>query len=113
MKIKNNNESPIDLLVVIVPRNDGRKVCEILDKYNIHLQLNCMGHGTAKSNIADLFGFGISERDVVFSIIPTEKGNELLDFFNKTFEFEKKDNGLAMTLPINIIEKKLFNLINI
>lgn len=105
--------SPIDLLIVIIPRHKGNKVCKILNDYKIYTHVNCIGYGTAESTIADLFGFGIKERDIVFAIIPTDKGEKLLDVFENEFKFEEKDNGLAMTLPINSIEKKLFDLIKI
>ncbi|MFA6860140.1 MAG: hypothetical protein WCR30_01975 [Clostridia bacterium] len=108
---KKGNGSPLELLITIVERHRGHEVCEILNTNQDVTHINCIGYGTADSEIADLFGFGISERDVVLSLVQSENSVEILKKLNEKFDFNKKNNGISFTIPVNSIEKKLYNLL--
>jgi hypothetical protein len=106
-------ESPVDLLIAIVNRHKGHNVCEILNDYKVQMHLNCIGHGTAESTLADLFGFGIVERDIVISLVPVTISEKILNKLNREFHFNERHNGLAMTIPVNSIEKNLLDFIKV
>lgn len=108
-----NKDSYIELLIVIVKRHKGHIVCEILNEYKCVNHINCIGHGTTDSEVADLFGFGIIERDIVVSVIASNKTEKILKDLDTTFHFDERHNGLAFTVPINSIEKNLLDLLNI
>ncbi|MDD4110334.1 MAG: hypothetical protein PHS54_02145 [Clostridia bacterium] len=105
--MKKKIDSPVDMLIAIVGRHKGNEAIEILNKYKIFTHVICIGNGTAESDIADLFGFGIIERDVVISLIPVIKSTKILNSLNRKFHFKERHNGLAFTIPINSIEKKI------
>jgi hypothetical protein len=111
MKNKTKLQPNPFLLLVIVNRHEGHNVVNILNKNKIESHINCIGHGTSESGIAELFGFGIIERDMVLSIIPNELNEKILDDLNNVFNFDEPHKGLALTIPVNKIEKKLLNLI--
>lgn len=114
--MKNKKEkikSPINLLIVIVNRHKGDSVVAALNEKNITAHVNCMGYGTSESGIADLFGFGIIERDIVASLVPSTESKNILEELNGKFNFDEPHNGLAFTVPVNSIEKKLFDFIKV
>lgn len=113
MKNKEKIRSPIELLIVVVNRHKGESVIEILNEKKVSIHVNCMGQGTSESGIADLFGFGIIERDVVLSLVPSEKKESILEELNQKFNFDQPHNGLAFTVPINSVEKKLLDFIKV
>ena len=109
----NKTISPINLLVVIVDRYLGEAVTQILEQNSIKAYIQCLGHGTAESEISDLFGFGIKERDIVLSFVVPNASEELLQKLNEEFKFTERHNGLAFTVPINSAEKQLLKILNI
>ena len=111
--MKKKIDSPVNLLITIVGRNKGNEVVEILNKYKIFTHVICIGNGTSESGIADLFGFGIIERDIVISLIHVSTSSKILNSLDKNFHFNEKHNGLALTIPINSIEQKSLEILKI
>jgi len=105
--------SPIDLLITIVDQNSGEKVINFLKQKDVSYYVECSGHGTAESELQDLFGFGIRERDIVISLVNSKKSEELLHELNEIFGFNERHTGLAFTVPLNSAEKQLADLLNI
>lgn len=105
--------SPIDLLITIVNRGMGEKVKETISEFNFKNHIELIGYGTAESEISDLFGFGIKERDIVLSFVESEKSKAVLDKLNEEFYFNERHTGLAFTIPLNSAEKSLVDLLKL
>ena len=54
----------------------------------------------AESEIMEFFGFGMSEREVLFGLIDANEAERTLDMLGAKFDFETPANGIALTLPL-------------
>lgn len=106
--------SPLKLIGVIVNRGENTKVAKILADNNVVLQLNCMGEGIAKSNMQSLFGFALSERDVVFGLIKPKAIKTTFEQLDQQF-FDDEGNGMciAFTIPLSSATSTLLDLVGI
>lgn len=90
----------LELMVVIVNRGKGEEVTKMLSRNGAKAQIICFGEGTAESEVANFFGFGTIERDVVLSLVDYERSAKALERVAKKMQFEKRHNGLGFTVPI-------------
>lgn len=60
-----------------------------------------MGKGTAESEIADIFGFGLSDRVISATLVPQSSQEKLLKGLVNILGIEKDTYGLAMLLDVN------------
>ncbi len=114
MEEKVNKKSPIiELLMVIISREDDEKAMKILDNLHVDLQLLSLGFGTADSTLSDYLGLDIKEKAIIFSIIKLKDSEDILKILNDKFNFKEKNTGVALTIPIksatyNLIDKMGF-----
>lgn len=107
-------KSPIiELLVVIVSRDEDENTMKILSNLHVDLQLLSLGKGTADSSFSDYLGLDIKEKAIIFSIIKLKDSEDILKILNEKFNFKRKNTGVAMTIPIksttyNLIDKMGF-----
>lgn len=102
--------SPIEVLVTIVGPSETDNVLKILNEFGEQNTLVVLGHGTTESELIQLFGFGVIERTITFSIIQTKNSSALVEKINTDLQFETEERkGLVFTLPIKSIEKNFFN----
>jgi len=103
-------KSPIEVLVVIADTSYYSRIKKILKSFKIDGQIVMYGQGTAKTNLGDIFGFGIMEKDVITTIVDTNKAEEicktLIDEINA-----KGENGIVFTMPISAISSDLFQIV--
>lgn len=105
--------SPFELLITIVERGKSEKVCEILSVYDCQYNLVTLGEGTAKSEATDIFGFGIVEREIIWSLINPIMSSKILRTINDTLELEKPQKGIAMTIPCNAASNLMLDILGI
>ena len=67
--------------------------------------------GTATSEMMDLLGLGTPEKTLLVSILPKDKANETLARWkDRLEELERKNRGIAFTLPLSGLNKLLLRL---
>ena len=94
-------QSPVlELMVVVVNRGKGEEVTKTLTRNGAKAQIICLGEGTAESEVANFFGFGTIERDVVLALVDYERSAKALERISKKFKFDKRHNGLGFTVPL-------------
>lgn len=105
---KTSIKSPVKLLLTIV--DDG--VGDLLEKYynerNLTGGLVFKGKGTAESEIADLFGFGLSDKDIVAIFVPSDC-EDIVNDVNEITGIERDSYGLNMVLEINSASSNLLD----
>jgi len=87
--------------MVIIKRGLAEDVSEYLKKHSSNFHLISMAEGTAESEVMEFFGFGISEREVLFGLIDSDEAKRTLDMLGAKFDFETPANGIALTLPLS------------
>lgn len=98
--MKKSIKAPFEILVVIIKRGLAEKASEFLKRHSSNFHLISMAEGTAESEIMEFFGFGMSEREVLFGLIDATESKHTLDMLGAKFDFETPANGIALTLPL-------------
>lgn len=89
------------LLISIVERGQGVTMQRLYAEYQIFLQLQCAGQGTATSEIMDILGLGSSEKDVVFSFATAPSALRLLHDLDNDLRGSIGSSGIVFDLPIS------------
>lgn len=91
---------PLEFLVVIVDMEKGEDVSAFLNEHGFTFSYVSIAEGTAPTEIRSYWGFGETEKSVIWSIIPKGSSNYVISILDSEFEFHKPNTGLALTLPI-------------
>ena len=110
---KNKIDAPIEVMMTITNNGDSDKVIKYLQSQNVPYSIVMMGKGTNPSPIADIFTFGIDDRDILVTFIPTDKEKQIVQDLTKVLGLEDKNLGLIMILPINSASSNLLEKYNV
>lgn len=110
---KTSVPSPISLLLSINDDGMGELVEKYLNEKNLNGGIIFQGKGTAESEIADIFGFGLSDKDIIAVFIPKNKCSKIISDINEITGVEKDRYGLNMILDINSASSNLINFLGI
>lgn len=105
--------APFELMITIVERGVSAKVSEILRRHDCQFSLITLGEGTARSQVSDIFGFGIVNRDVVWSFVDPLMAGKILKAFDEELELSKPAKGIAMTIPVQAGSNLLLDVLGI
>ncbi len=94
--------SPLEIICVIVARGNNEKVAKVLTENKVEFQVNCLGEGTSKSNVQSIFGFALTERDIVFGLVKPHKIKPIFEGLENSL-IDENGEGLciAFTLPLS------------
>ena len=106
-------ESPVELVVAICDDKKGEEIELYLNSVNLNAGLLFMGKGTAESEIADLFGFGMNNRDIVAVIVPKTKTDKVVKKINEITGIETDSYGLTFVMPLSSASSTLMDLAKI
>ena len=106
-------KSPVELVVAICDDKKGEEVEAYLNSVHLDAGLLFMGKGTAESEIADLFGFGMNNKDIVAVIVPIEKTQKVVDKIIQITGIENDAYGLTFVMPLSSASSLLFDIANI
>lgn len=96
---------PAKIIVSIVERGQGNHLCHLWLSCGIPLHHQCIGHGTAPSDMLDMLGLGSSEKDVLISIGPRSTVDRTLIELNESLgdAGRGKGKGIVFSLSLNAI----------
>lgn len=110
---KEKTPSPISLLLSINDDGMGEEVEKYLNEKGLNGGIIFQGKGTAESEIADIFGFGLSDKDIIAVFIPKDGGENIISDINEITGVEKDKYGLNMILDINSASSNLLEFLGI
>jgi len=110
---KTSVPSPISLLLSINDNGMGELVERYLNENNLNGGIIFQGKGTAESEIADIFGFGLSDKDIIAVFIPKNKSSEIIADVNEITGVEYDRYGLNMLLEVNSASSNLLEFLGI
>ena len=88
------------LLFTIVNRNKAEFYVDVLQKFEINMQLVLAANGTADTNIQSLLGLTDSEKSVIISVVRRDKCRAALSELEEKFKTVKGGKGIAYTVPM-------------
>ncbi len=106
-KSQNNqkNQKPLapqklKLLFTVVNRQKAEFYMDLLQSFEVNMQLAMSAHGTAKSEMLDYLGLVDSEKVVIISAIRADKVNDAMKTLEEKFSTIKNGKGIAYTVPM-------------
>lgn len=93
----------LELLITVVNRNKAEFYQDLLQEYEVNMQLACNARGTAKSQTLALLGLEQSPKTAIFSIIKEEKVKDALAMLETKFHTIKNGAGVAYTVPLTSV----------
>ena len=110
---KNTIKSPISLLISIIDEEIALEVEKYLSVHKLSAGIIFKGKGTAESEIADIFGFGMSDKSIVACIIPVDKQEKIVADINEITGVESNNYGLNMVIKLQSAASNLLEFMNI
>lgn len=88
------------LIITIVDRGFGKKIVDLYTRRNIVCHCQCAGHGTATSDIMDVLGLGITEKDIIFSLGTKRVVESFLYELKNDLRNYIESKGIVMSIPL-------------
>ena len=95
--------SKLEVLITIVDRNKGEFYADLIQSFEVNIQMLVLGRGTARAEIMRYLGLDDSHKTVVVSIVLQEKKEAILNALGEKFRTIKNGKGIAFTVPMSSI----------
>ena len=91
----------LKLLITVVNKNKTEFYTDLLQSFEINMQLVMRAHGTAGSEMLHYMGLEESEKTVIFSLIREDRAVAALAALDEKFRTIRGGKGIAYTVPIS------------
>lgn len=102
----------IMMLFSIVGRGKGKKYMDTLTEKGIAFHMQMTAHGTAPSEMMDIFGLGNTDKDVVISYATEKTGKAYVEEITKNVGAAGSFGGLLMCFRLSAINRLTAEIIN-
>lgn len=103
----------LELLVTVVSRNKGEYYADLIQSFDVNLQVIALANGTADLKTLRYLGLTDTEKSVIFSIIQQDKLPDALGALEEKFKTVKGGKGIAYTIPLtSVIGTLLFGFLS-
>lgn len=89
----------LQVMVTVVGRNKAEFYADLLQAFDVNLQVIAAAQGTADERMRSYFGLADTDRAVIFSVIQENKLPEALNALEEKFSSIKGGKGIAFTIP--------------
>lgn len=93
----------LEILITIVNRNKVEFFMDLIQSFDVNMQMLMMAEGTADQNMLNLLGLTQSEKAVILSVIQKDKEKDALYAIEDRFNSIKGAKGIAYTIPMSSI----------
>ena len=93
----------LKMLITVVDRSKSLFYVDLLEQFEVNVQMVMYGRGTANSEMLNLLGIAESDKAVIMSYIREDKVKEALDTLNEKFHKVKNGKGIAYTISLDSI----------
>ena len=90
----------LQLLFTVVDRRKAEFYVDILQSFEVNMQITLSARGTAKTEMLELLGLAESDKSVIVSVIKEERAQEALATLEEKFKTIKNGKGIAYTVPM-------------
>ena len=99
----NQGIKKLKLLVTIVDRSKALYYTDLLEQFEINMQMVIYGKGTADRDMLNLLGFTDNDKTIILSVVREENIKDILETLAEKFEKIKNGKGIAYTIPMKSI----------
>ena len=89
------------LLVTVVNKGKGTFFADLLQNYEVNLQMSFVGRGTAQSDLLEFLGMKDDRRSILFSVLRAELADTVLAELQERFRTVNSGTGIAFTVPMS------------
>lgn len=97
------SSNKLEMLVTIVGRNKAEYYADLIQSFDVNMQVTAFGKGTADAKMLVYLGLGDSEKTVIFSVIQQSKIPDAMRTLEKKFATIKDGKGVAFTIPLTSV----------
>ena len=90
----------LKLLITVVNRSKAEFYMDLLQSFEVNIQLAMAAQGTAKTEMLNMLGLVDNEKAVILSAIRADKATEALNALEEKFKTIKNGKGIAYTIPM-------------
>ena len=73
------DKKSLKLIITFAERGKGKTLAKLYTQQGIFCSYQCMGRGTASSDLLDVLGIGSAEKDILISMTSNDKADRLLN----------------------------------
>lgn len=103
-KRQENFKAPIklEMLVTVVNRPKADFFVDLLEQFEINMQMVTYGEGTASSELINSLGLS-TQKAVIFSIVRSDKINTIKETLEEKFKTIRNGKGISFTIPLSSV----------
>jgi hypothetical protein len=98
-----SNVRKLKLLITVVDRSKTLFYVDLLEQFEVNVQMVMYGKGTANTQMLALLGLIESDKSVIISYIREDRVKEALDTLEEKFHKVKNGKGIAYTVSLDSI----------
>lgn len=93
----------LELLVTIVGRTKAEYFTDLIQSFDVNLQVSVLSRGTADAKMLEFLGLSDTEKSVIFSVIQAKKVPDAVAVLDEKFKTIKGGKGVAFTIPLSSV----------
>ena len=98
-RVKSNK---LKLLITIVARKKAEYYTDLIQSFDVNMQMVLLAEGTANAKMLGLLGLLDSEKVVILSVIQENKIPDAMNTLEHKFQTIRDGKGVACTIPLKI-----------
>lgn len=108
-KPKQESVEKLSIFVTVVPKGQGHAVTKLFYLGGSNAQFIELGEGTALKEIRDILGIEDNSKEIIFSIIPNGKIENMKKELEAFFLASNKNKGIGFSIPMtSLIGMKVY-----
>ena len=93
----------LKILITIVDRSKTLFYLDLLEQFEVNVQMILYGRGTANSQMLNILGLAESDKSAIISFIREDMVDPALETLTEKFNKVKNGKGIAYTIPLDSI----------
>lgn len=93
----------LKLLITVVARNKAEYYVDLIQSFDVNMQMIALAEGTANAKMLGLLGLTDSEKAVIFGVIQESKIPDAMNTLDEKFRTIKDGKGVACTVPLTSV----------
>ena len=97
------SSNKLELLITVVNRQKTDYYLDLIQSFDVNMQLSLRAHGTATKQTLHLLGLEDTPKSVIFSIIREDMVQDALATLDSKFQTIRNGAGVAYTVPLTSV----------
>ena len=93
----------LELMITIVNRNKADFYMDLIQSFDVNMQLAVPAQGTANAEIKSILGLVETDKAVILSVIREDISTQALNAIEEKFQTIKNGKGIAYTIPLTSV----------